>query len=98
MRDKLGVILMEEADGQIAVQLFADPDKARESYNNLKGKLGQTPQRVTYLKIAYEGSPDGLRTILDFTAKDLPVPEVPVSERPDAWRLGEGPIKIEDKK
>ncbi len=98
MRDSLGVLLMEEADGSIAVQLFADPVKSKESFDNMKGKLGQAPQRATFLSLAYEDKPEGVKLVLkDFVAKNLPVPEVPASERPDAWRLGEGPIKLEEK-
>ena len=95
MRDKLGILLMEEADGQIAVQLFADPDKLKESFDNLKGKVNQAPQRATFLSLFYAKKEDGVvLSLRDFVAKDLPVPEVPIEERPDAWRLGEGPIKI----
>ena len=97
MRDKLGIMLVEEANGQIGVQLFADPDKVRESFDNMVGKLGQSPQRVTFLALKYEQKENGLVLSLgDFRAKDLPMPEVPISERPDAWRLGEGPVKIGD--
>lgn len=92
MRNKLGILLMEEVDGNIAVQLFADPDKAGESFDNLKGKIGQLPQRATFIKLDY------VNAVTVAISKDLPVPEIPVAERPDGWRLGEGPIKIEDKK
>jgi hypothetical protein len=92
MRSKLGILLMEEENGQIAVQLFADPDAAGESFDNLKGKINQKPQRATYVKLDYDKA-----TVMS-VSKNLPVPEVPVEDRPDAWRLGEGPIKIEEVK
>lgn len=92
MRDRLGILLMEEADGTIAVQLFHDPDKAGESFDNLKGKQGQAPQRATFIKLDY------VKASVVSVSKDLPVPEPPVEDMPDGWRLGEGPVKIEDKK
>lgn len=92
MKSKLGILLMEEENGQIAIQLFADPDKAGESFDNLKGKINQKPQRATYIKLDYEKA-----TVVS-VSKDLPVPEIPVEDRPDAWRLGEGPVNIKENK
>lgn len=87
MRDKLGVLLVEEEDGSIAVQLFSDPDNAKGSFDNLNGKEGQAPQRATFLNLYYKG--DGV-VMKDFVAKNLPV----VVEKEDAWRIGEGPVSI----
>ena len=92
MKDKLGILLMEEADGRIAVQLFADPIAAGESFDNLKGKMGQAPQRATFINLDY------INHSVVSVEKDLPVPEPPIEERPDGYRLGEGPVKFEEKK
>lgn len=88
MREILGVLLMEEEDGSVAVQLFASPDKATESFNNLAGRKGQKPQRATFLKIGF------VEKKVEMLVKDLPIPEL--SEKMDAFRLGEGPIKISE--
>ena len=91
MRDRLGVLLMEEADGTVAVQLFHDPVKAGESFDNLKGKDGQAPQRATFINLDY------VRASVISVSKDLPVPEPSVEDKPDGWRLGEGPVKFDIK-
>lgn len=96
MRDKLGILLMEEEDGKIAVQLFADPAKAKESFDNMPGKIGQPPQRATFIRLDYTAGV----TVAEAWSKDLPVPQVPPEQRPDGYRIGEGPItfkKEEDK-
>jgi len=88
MREKLGILLMEEADGNTAVQLFADPDKAKESFDNMPGKIGQSPQRATFIRLDYTAG----STVAEAWSKGLPVPEVPPDQRPDGFRIGEGPI------
>ena len=94
MREKLGVLLMEDASGEIAVQLFADPDKARESFAQLIGKSDDKPQRATFLQLDYKTA------VLNVSVKDLPIVESKENS-PDGYRLGEGPIyfdkKMEDK-
>lgn len=91
MRDKLGVMLVESLDGDVAVQLFADPDKAAESFEELKGRVGEPRKRVTFLNCSYKETDAGLvLTIADFRAKDLPVPP---EEPPDGYVIGEGPRK-----
>ena len=84
MRDKLGVLLMEEADGTIAVQLFADPADGLARFENYFGTEGK-PQRARYLSIA-----DGKA---EMKTKDLPAKD----ESTGAFRLGEGWVSIEDK-
>jgi hypothetical protein len=92
MRDKLGILLMEETDGGIAVQLFAEPEKALESFDNLAGTLTQKPQRATFLNVSYVDKTAGIKI------KDLPVPPLPVEERPDGYKLGDGPVKFSEEK
>lgn len=94
MRDKLGVLLMEEENGEIAVQLFSDPDKAKGSFDNLVGTLGQKPQRATFLRLEYI---EGKREIVAWS-KNLPVPEKPKDELPDAWILGKGAVWFDEGK
>lgn len=89
MKDKLGVLLMEEEDGNISVQLFSDPDKAGESFDNLNGRQGQKPQRATFIKLDYANA------TTTGVSKDLPVPPTPIDERPDGYRIGEGPVKFD---
>ena len=88
MRKELGVLLMEEESGSVAVQLFENPDKALGSFRNLAGRIGQKPQRATFLKIDCE------KKVAEILIKDLPAPEL--FEKLDGYRLGEGPVKIED--
>lgn len=90
MRKELGILLMEEENGSVAVQLFAEPDKAVASFNNLVGKKEQKPQRATFLKIGYEGK------VVEMLVKDLPAQEL--FDKLDGYRLGEGPIKISEEK
>jgi len=92
MRDKLGILLMEEADGGIAVQLFSEPEKALESFDNLAGTPAQKSQRATFLSVSYVDKTASIKI------KDLPVPPMPVEERPDGYRLGEGPVKFSEEK
>lgn len=90
MRGKLGVLLMEDEDGKIAVQMFAEPNTAESSFDNLVGRVGQKPQRATFLKIQYDGE-----LKVEAKAKTLPVAE---DITRDAFRLGEGWVKVEDGK
>jgi hypothetical protein len=94
MRDKLGVLFMEEENGEIAVQLFCDPDKAKDSFDNLAGTLGQKPQRAIFLKLEYA---EGKKEVSAW-CKNLPVPEKPKDEMPDAWVLGKGPVRFDEEK
>ena len=88
MRDVLGIMLMEEENGMITCQYYASPDKAKESFKNLAGVVGQKPQRATFLKIEYGSK------IVEMLVKDLPTPEL--TEKLDGYRLGEGPVKMDD--
>jgi len=92
MRDRLGVLLMEEENGEVAIQLFSDPDGAKDSFDNLLGTLGQKPQRATFLKLEYMKE----SRMVSAWCKDLPVPEKPKSEAPDAWILGKGPVRFKE--
>jgi len=88
MRDKLGVLLMESQDGEVAVQLFADPEVAGKSFAELKGHAGEKPKRATFLDIRY--AQDGQFRTCAAMSRNLPVPP---EEPSDGWVLGEGPRK-----
>ena len=87
MRDKLGVLLMEDHKGEMAVQLFSEPEKVAEAFKELKGKPHDKPSRATYLKIWYENG----KARVEAESRDLPM--IP-DESPDGIRLGEGPITL----
>jgi len=87
MRDKLGLLLMEDAKGGISVQLFADPRKARQAFVELAGKPGDSPSRATFLRLDWE--------VLDADMEFKDLPEIlDKSEEPDGWELGVGPIHL----
>ena len=91
MREKLGVLLMEDSKGDISVQLYSEPEKVAEAFKELKGKPHDKPSRATYLQLWYEE--DGVRVKSE--ARDLPVP---IEESPDGFRIGEGPIILSKEK
>lgn len=93
MRDKLGILLMEEEDGTVAVQLYSDPDKFVDSFNNMVGKIGQKPQRATLVKLYFEPT-----VIIQVLSKTLPVQQLSKDQLPDGLKLGEGPIHLENMK
>ena len=88
MKNMLGILLMEEENGTITVQYYTSPDKALASFSNLAGQLGQKSQRATFLKIDYE------KDVVEMFVKKLPSPEL--MEKLDGYRLGEGPVKMDD--
>jgi hypothetical protein len=88
MTNEIGVLIMEEADGRFGVQLFADPEKAKEVFEQLHGKPGQPPARATFVSL------DWVNRKVEASAHDLPLPVEDPAQRPDAWRLGEGPINF----
>jgi len=92
MRKKLGILLMEQEDGEVGVQLFEDPDKLAESFAQLKGRQTDPHQRATMIRLDYATGE------VEAHARELPVPETSVEERPDGWRLGEGPIYFDKEK
>ena len=85
MRDKLGVLLVEDEAGGISVQLFADPKAAGESFKELRGRTGDKPSRATFVGIAWSST-----CASHVESKMLPEP---VLEASDGWVVGEGPRK-----
>ena len=89
MRNKIGILLMEDESGEISVQLFSEPDNLTESFKELHGSAGDNVSRATLLNLDYGASEANVRV------KDLPVVDPPKDEQPDGYRLGTGPIWIE---
>ena len=90
MRDEMGVLLMEDEDGSVAVQLFAKPESVLKAFEELKGNPGDKPQRATLLNLRW--SADGV-VVVDRQSRMLPVIEL-TENRPDGFVLGEGPVKF----
>ena len=89
MREKLGVLLMEDQNGEVAVQLFADADLAKAAYENLSGSPADPIRRATFISLKYgESSESGVHS------KMLPVILDP-DKQPDGYVLGQGPIHFE---
>jgi len=89
-RKRLGVLLMEEPSGQVAVQFFGDPEDGTVAFRNTAGHLGDKPSRATFLEVDWEAGTVGMET------KDLPVIKDPNAE-PWGIRLGVGPIEEPEK-
>jgi len=89
MRTKLGLLLMEEADGNVAVQLFEETDRAYEAFRELKGRAGDPPRRATFIKLEWKS---GNCAITAMESRNLPLP---VQTTYDGYRLGEGPVQVE---
>ena len=84
MRTQLGVLIVEEPGGKVAIQLFEQPDKARESFNALtKGAF----ERASFLDLQFgkELKVSGESRVKD----DLLQPP-----QHDGWKVGTGPIDL----
>ena len=91
MRKEIGVMLVETADGQVGVQLFADKTGVDLAFENLKGKLGDPQSRATLLWVKYN---EGDSPLIVAASKMLPV-VAPIEDIPDGFVLGKGPVKFE---
>ena len=90
MRYHLGVLLMEEKSGEVAVQLFAEIPSAVVAFDNLAGKPGDPERRATFLELHFDGGELRVRGY----SKMLPVIES-TKNRPDGVVLGEGPVTFD---
>lgn len=88
MRNELGVLLIEDSNGEISVQLFSKPDGVDAMFDNLNGKVTDKPSRATYCKLFYAGG--RIHVVAEF--KDLPVVK---GDRSDGYLIGEGPINLD---
>jgi len=92
MLDRIAIFLVEEADGNVAVQLLADLAGAKASFDNLDGDDGpQCPKRATLVQIDYAA-----KQVTTFS-KVLPVEHPPPEDGPDGYVLGKGPIWFDEK-
>lgn len=90
MRKEIGVLLVEQENGDLAVQLFAEIKGVDEAFKNLNGKPGDKPSRATLLSLFYFMDKEtGIQ--VDGEVKMLPVLE-PLDQKPDGYVLGEGPV------
>jgi hypothetical protein len=91
VRDKLGLLLVEDEKGGIAVQLFERPEPLAESFEQFKGRIGDKPSRATMLVLDWPAPSKVAVGCLQ--AKDLPEKV----DTPWGWRIGQGPmVKPED--
>jgi len=90
-RKELGILLMEEPSGEVAVQLFADVESSSKSFDNMTGALSDPPRRATYIELRY-----GKVVENSVKTKMLPVIES-VEDRPDGYVLGKGPVSFPKK-
>lgn len=94
MRNQMGMMVVEDQKGEVAVQLFAEADGPFKAFDGLVGNPADLPSRATYISLKY--GEDG-KLEVSAKSKMLPVVE-PVSKRPDGFVLGEGPVKFDDEK
>ena len=87
MRKELGVLLMEDKSGEVAVQLFSDVRGSELAFKDLHGSPGDPSRRATLISLRYG---DGEVSVASLV-KELPIIE-PVEGRPDGYILGEGPV------
>ena len=80
---------MEDQSGEVAVQLFADSDKAKAAYDNLMGSPADPSRRATFISLGYGESFEA-----KVDSKMLPVMVLP-DKQPDGFVLGRGPIHFE---
>jgi len=87
MRERLGMLVIEDVAGKVSIQLFSDIEKALSMYRDLRGKPGDEVSRATFLTLSW---PSGC----EMESRELPV-LTDKSNEPDGWRVGVGPITFE---
>jgi len=89
MRTAMGVLLMEDEAGGVAVQLFEASAAGLVSFGELRGRPGDPRRRATFVSLEWK---DGKACAAECVSRDLPAaPE----DAPDGWVLGEGPRRPE---
>ena len=88
MRKEIGVLLMEDESGEVAVQLFSDVKGSEVAFKDLRGSPADPQRRATLISLRYGG--DGEVEVASLV-KELPVFES-VEGRPDGYVIGEGPV------
>jgi hypothetical protein len=92
MREELGVLLMENQAGEVAVQLFSEVKGVEAAFDDLSGSPADKPSRATFISLEYDK--DGKFRVSKVSSKILPIIE-PVDNKPDGFVLGQGPVKFE---
>jgi hypothetical protein len=87
MRKEIGVLLMEDKSGEVAVQLFSDVRGSEVAFKDLRGSPADPKSRATLISLRYG---DGEVEVASLV-KELPVFES-VEGRPDGYVIGEGPV------
>ena len=91
MRNELGILLIEDETGEIAIQLFAEFDVVKQAFCNLNGSLADKPRRATLVSLSYSGDDN-----VNVAAITKIFPKIESKEdRTDGYLLGEGPVKFE---
>lgn len=90
MRKELGVLLIEDDKGEVAVQLFAEVLSVEQAFRDLVGSPADKPKRATLVTLRY--GEDGEAKVATLS-KMLPVIES-VEDKPDGYVLGEGPVRF----
>jgi hypothetical protein len=94
MRDKIGLFMLEDEDGEVSIQLYADTKQLKSTFANLVRLESNKSARATMVCLDFgDGQPK-----VDAVSKDLPVESVPADERPDGIVLGKGPLFLPDEK
>jgi len=81
MRDRLGILLIEDETGEVSVQLFSNPDVSFAAFKEL---TSEKKIRGTYVKVDWSGN------IVESWSKELPTDGI--GERMDYWEVGKGPV------
>jgi len=90
MRNEMCLLLIEDENGDIAVQLFAEITDVQKAFFNLNGSTADKPRRATLVSLSYSG--DDVVNVAAIT-KIFPKIES-IEDRPDGFILGEGPVKF----
>ena len=84
MRNNLGLLLVEEPDGRVAVELFKRPEPALRAFDELAGTPGDAPSRATFLVVDWDQG-----EVSEMRVRQLPARR---GKDPWGWKLGEGPV------
>lgn len=83
VRNEIGLILMENEEGNVSVHLYDKKGRAEAAFGEMAGSPGDPKIRATLVSVDYDGS------AATISSKDLPNPQI---DGHDAWVLGKGPI------
>jgi len=87
MRERLGILIVEMADGKVGFQAVESADAIRESFEQMAGRPGDARSRASLVSL--EWGADGKPSV-SVESKVLPVPR---EEPPWGVRLGAGEME-----